>query len=59
MNCGKLIKTLDNILPCVCEEGHEGGCNPFSPNPNVNKKPDSPPRPQPRIPRDPAHSERD
>ena len=32
--CGKLIRTADHDLkPCLCELGHAGGCNPYSPNP--------------------------
>lgn len=29
--CGKIIRTMDNNRkPCLREENHEGGCNPFS-----------------------------
>jgi hypothetical protein len=34
--CYKPVKTVDNyLLPCLCTPGHAGGCNPFSPNPNM------------------------
>ncbi len=31
--CGVLVKTVNNKRPCLCELGHAGGHNPFSPNP--------------------------
>jgi hypothetical protein len=32
--CNKSVKTVENqYRPCLCEIGHAGGCNPFSPNP--------------------------
>ena len=34
LKCGKLVKTIESVVkPCLCEFGHAGGCNPFSPNP--------------------------
>jgi hypothetical protein len=34
--CGKIVRTVElQNRPCVCELGHAGGCNPFSPNPNM------------------------
>lgn len=36
--CGKIVKTIEPALrPCLCENGHEGGCNPFSSNPFIPK----------------------
>jgi hypothetical protein len=35
--CGKVITTTDNNRrPCLREEGHDGGCNPFSDTPPLN-----------------------
>ena len=32
--CNKAVKMVENqYRPCLCEIGHAGGCNPFSPNP--------------------------
>lgn len=32
--CNKPVRTFENSYrPCLCEIGHAGGCNPFSPNP--------------------------
>lgn len=40
MLCGKPIKTIESLKPCICNAGHLGGCNPFSNNPNI--PPDAP-----------------